>query len=82
MKDLLSDDGSLSTEEQLKGEVFRREFLRLAAVASGGSVAALACGAEPILVPGTAVPPTTAPTAVPPAEPAAGVRVGEDDPRI
>ena len=56
--------------------------MRLAAVAAGGSVAALACGVEPILVPATAVPPTAAPTAVPPAEPAAGVRVGEDDPRI
>ena len=82
MKDLLSDGGSLSTEEQLKGKVSRREFLRLADVAAGGSVAALACCVEPILVPAPAVPPTTAPTAVPPAEPAPGVRVGEDDPRI
>ena len=51
MEDLLSDDGSLSTEEQLKGKVSRRGFLRLAAIAAGGSVAALACGVEPILVP-------------------------------
>ena len=71
MKDLLSDDGSLSTEEQLKGKVSRRGFLRLASVAAGGSVAALACGVDPTLVPATAVPPTTAPTAVPPTEPAA-----------
>ena len=42
MKDLLSDDGRVSTEEQLKGKVSRRGFLRLAAVAAGGSVAALA----------------------------------------
>ncbi|MFP6635724.1 MAG: twin-arginine translocation signal domain-containing protein [Dehalococcoidia bacterium] len=42
MKDLLSDDGSLSSEEQLKSKVSRRGFLRLAAVAAGGSVAALA----------------------------------------
>ena len=82
MKELLSDDGSLSTEEQLKGKVSRRGFLRLAAVAAGGSVAALACSVDPTAVPPTAIPPTIAPTAAPPAEPAAGVRVGEDDPRI
>ena len=56
--------------------------MRLAAGAAGGSVAALACGVEPIPVPATAVSPTTAPAAVPLGEPAAGVMVGEDDPRI
>ena len=82
MKELRLDDGDIPTEEQPKRKVSRRGFLRIAAVAAGGSVAALACSVEPTLVPATAVPPTSAPTAVPQAEPQAGVRVGEDDPRI
>jgi len=47
MKDLLSGERSLPTEEQLKGKVSRRGFLRLAAVAAGGSEAALACSVDP-----------------------------------
>jgi hypothetical protein len=51
MTDLLSGEGSLPTEEQLKGKVSRRGFLRLAAVAAGGSVAALACSVDPTAAP-------------------------------
>ena len=75
-------DASISAGQQLKGKVSRRGFLRLAAVAAGGSVAALACSVAPTPVPPIAVPPTTAPTAAPVVEPQSGVRVGEDDPRI
>ena len=56
MKDLLSGERSLPTEEQLKGKVSRRGFLRLAAVAAGGSVAALACSVDPTSVPPSAIP--------------------------
>ena len=42
MKELLSHYGSHPTDNQFKGKVSRRGLLRLAAVAPGGSVAALA----------------------------------------
>ena len=44
MKDLQLDDGAV--EGQINRTVSRRGVLRLAAVAAGGSVAALACGVE------------------------------------
>jgi len=46
MKDLQLDDGGVPVEGQINRTVSRRGFLRLAAVAAGGSVAALACGVE------------------------------------
>ena len=46
MKDLQLDDGGVSVEGQINRTVSRRGFLGLAAVAAGGSVAALACGVE------------------------------------
>ena len=79
MKDLQLDHGSVPTEDHLNRTVSRRGFLRLAAVAAGGSVAALACSAEPTPVPPTAIPATAPP---PPAGPQAGVRVAENDSRI
>ena len=79
MKDLQLDDDGVPAEGQLSRRVSRRGFLRLAAVAAGGSVAALACGVEATRVPpSTSIPPAGAPAA----EPQAGVMVSEDDPRI
>ena len=78
MTELQLDDEGIPADDQLRSKLSRRGFLRLAAVTAGGSVAALACSVEPTSVPPTASPPT----AVPPAQPQAGVRVGEDDPRI
>ena len=46
MKDLQLDDGGVPVEGQINRTVSRRGVLRLAAVAAGGSVAALACGVE------------------------------------
>ena len=53
MKNLRLDYGRDPDEDQLNRTVSRRGFLRLAAVAAGGSVAALACGvaATPFLPP-------------------------------
>jgi hypothetical protein len=78
MKELQLDDGGVPVEGRINRTVSRRGFLRLAAVAAGGSVAALACGVEATLVPPTAIPAT----APPPSGPQAGVRVAENDPRI
>ncbi len=77
MKDLQLDDGGVPVEGQINRTVSRRGFLRLAAVAAGGSVAALACGVE-----ATPVPPTAIPATAPPPEPQTGVRVAENDSRI
>ena len=79
MKDLQLDDGGVPAEDRINRTVSWRGFLRLAAVAAGGSVAALACGVEATLVAPTAIPAMATP---PPAEPQAGVRVAENDPRI
>ena len=46
MKDLQLDDGGVPAEDRINRTVSWRGFLRLAAVAAGGSVAALACGVE------------------------------------
>ena len=78
MKDLQLDDGGVPVEGQINRTVSQRGFLRLAAVAAGGSVAALACGVEATPVPPTAIPAT----APPPSQPQAGVRVAENDSRI
>ena len=78
MKELQLDDGGVPVEGQINRTVSRRGFLRLAAVAAGGSVAALACGVEATPVPPTAIPAT----APPPSQPQAGVRVAENDSRI
>ena len=79
MKDLQLDDGGVPAEDRINRTVSWRGFLRLAAVAAGGSVAALACGVEATLVAPTAIPAMATP---PPTEPQAGVRVAENDPRI
>ena len=78
MKDLQLDDGGVPVEGQINRTVSRRGFLRLAAVAASGSVAALACGVEATPVPLTAI----LATAPPPSQPQAGVRVAENDSRI
>ena len=59
MKDLQLDDGAV--EGQINRTVSRRGVLRLAAVAAGGSVAALACGVKATPVPPTPIPATAAP---------------------
>jgi len=56
MKDLQLDDGGVPAEDRINRTVSWRGFLRLAAVAAGGSVAALACGVEATLVALTAIP--------------------------
>ena len=77
MKDLQLDDGGVPAEDRINRTVSWRGFLRLAAVAAGGSVAALACGVEATLVAPTAIPAMATP---PPAEPQAGVVVSHSDP--
>ena len=61
MKDLQLDDGGVPVEGQINRTVSRRGLLRLAAVAAGGPVAALACGVEATHVPLTAIPATASP---------------------
>ena len=68
MKDLQLDDGGVPAEDRINRTVSWRGFLRLAAVAAGGSVAVLACGVEATLVAPTAIPAMATPPPRPESE--------------